>query len=343
MLERELVRPDSRGLACTQADLVIDPWNPGPQDTAVITHAHADHARQGAGRYIALRDSEPLLRVRLGRDIVLESLEPGEVREIPGSGGETVQLSLHPAGHVLGSAQVRLEAAGFPVTVVTGDYKREADPTCAPFVPVPCETLITEATFGLPVYRWPDPRTTAEAILSWWQESYPRPCILFTYALGKAQRIMAMLGSVSEPATERPIYCHGAVSAVNQAYAEAGVSLPDWEDLAERRGSELSGALIIAPPSAHRSPWMKRMKDPATAFASGWMSVRGARRRRGYERGFVVSDHADWPGLLQTVSECGARRVLTTHGQTEALSRYLREERGLDAAALETLFEGESE
>ena len=343
MVETELVRPDARGLACTQAELVIDPWKPGPDSTAIITHAHADHARPGAGRYVALRDSEALLRMRLGADITLETLEPGEVREFASTGGGTLRLSLHPAGHVLGSAQVRLELPGFPVTVVTGDYKREPDPTCAPFEPVPCDTLVTEATFGLPVYRWPDPRITSDAILRWWMTSAPRPCVLFTYALGKAQRIMATLASRPNYPADRPVYCHGAVSAVNHAYADANVPLPHWEDLGDRRGAALTGALVIAPPSAHRSPWMKRMKDPSTAFASGWMSVRGARRRRGYERGFVVSDHADWPGLLQTVSESGAARVLTTHGQSEALARYLREERGLEADTLETLFGGEPE
>jgi len=251
------------------------------------------------------------------------------------------RVSFHSAGHVLGSAQIRLEAAS-ESWLVSGDYKRCADPSCAPFEPVQADVFITEATFGLPIYRWQSGAVVAREILQWWQAARERPSILFAYAFGKAQRLLAELAAIGVGTGDQPggegneIVLHGAVEALMPAYREAGVRLPPTLPAsAIPRGQSLAGRLVIAPPSAHRSPWMKRFKLPQTAFVSGWMAVRGARRRRGYERGFVLSDHADWPGLIRSVRDSGARQVYVTHGNSHGLARYLREVEGISAEPLE--------
>jgi putative mRNA 3-end processing factor len=241
-------------------------------------------------------------------------------------------VSFHSAGHVLGSAQIRLEAGG-ESWLVSGDYKRCADPSCAPFEPVQADVFITEATFGLPIYRWQSGAAVAGEILRWWQAAPQRPSILFAYAFGKAQRLLAELAAIG---IQDEILLHGAVETLMPAYREAGVRLPPTLPAsAIPRGESLAGRLVIAPPSAHRSVWMKRFKLPQTAFVSGWMAVRGARRRRGYERGFVLSDHADWPGLIQSVRQSGAGQVYVTHGNSDGLARYLREVEGISAEPLE--------
>jgi putative mRNA 3-end processing factor len=248
-----------------------------------------------------------------------------------------VRVSLHPACHVLGSAQVRVEAGG-EVWVVSGDYKLEADPTCAAFEPVRCDTFITESTFGLPIYRWSEPAQVFEAINAWWRGNAQagRASVLFAYAFGKAQRILA-----SVDASIGAILVHGAVDTLDRAYAEAGVSLPEARVAIElEKGYEVAGALVIAPPSAQSTPWLKRFGDYSDAFASGWMAIRGARRRMAVDQGFVLSDHADWPGLNRAIDATGATRVLVTHGQSQPLVQWLVE-RGLDASAMATAFEGE--
>jgi len=253
--------------------------------------------------------------------------------------GDTV-VSFHPAGHILGSAQVRIESAG-RVWVVTGDYKRQADPTCAAFEPVPCDVLITEATFALPIYCWPDPDAVAREIVDWWHanRAAQRASVLFCYALGKAQRILAMLRAF----TSDPVFVHGAVHRLTEIYRAEGVGMLPTRPVAETmRGRSFAGELVLAPEMAIGSTWMRRFGDHETAFASGWMRVRGNRRRRSFDRGFELSDHADWPALLRTVEESGARRVLATHGSSEPLARYLREARGLDAGTIPTR-SGESE
>jgi putative mRNA 3-end processing factor len=225
---------------------------------------------------------------------------------------------------------------------VSGDYKRCADPSCTPFEPVAADVLISEATFGLPIYRWQSGAAVAGEILAWWQAAPERPTILFAYAFGKAQRLLAELAAIGVGQSGQPggegneILLHGAVEALMPAYREAGVELPPTLPAsAIARSDNLAGRLVIAPPSAHRSVWMKRFKLPQTAFVSGWMAVRGARRRRGYGRGFVMSDHADWPGLVQSVKDSGARQVYVTHGNSEGLARYLREVEGIRAEPLQ--------
>jgi putative mRNA 3-end processing factor len=270
----------------------------------------------------------PILRKRLG-EVAIETAAYGEIVTRHG-----VELSFHPAGHVLGSAQIRVSFQG-ETWVASGDYKLESDGVTAAFEPVRCHTFITESTFGLPIYRWRPQGELFAAIDAWRRENIGagRASILFAYALGKAQRVLAHVDLALGP-----IVCHGAIEAINALYREAGVSLPPTRlavEIADKR--DFARALILAPPSAAASPWLKRFGDYSDGLASGWMQVRGNRRRRGLDRGFALSDHADWPGLLAAIEATGAERVLATHGHTEALTRYLRE-KGLDAQALKTAY-----
>jgi putative mRNA 3-end processing factor len=324
-----ILRPE--GLYCPAGDFHVDPWQPVAR--AVITHAHGDHARGGNGIYYGTAAGAPLLRWRLGAEAPLAAMEYGTTFTLGAA-----RVSFHPAGHILGSAQVRIEVDG-RVCVVAGDYKRDPDPTCPPFEPLRCDVFITEATFALPVYRWrPTPEVAAE-ILAWWDECRAREetAVLFCYALGKAQRVLAELARL----TDRRVLLHGAMAPAVQIYRQAGIGmLPTAVVVEQGRGELQPGELVLAPPSAAGSHWMRRFRRHSTGFASGWMQVRGNRRRGGHDRGFVVSDHADWPALLQTVRETGARRVLATHGSTDALVQVLRDA-GLDAQALRTELGGE--
>ncbi len=331
--QQSLIERTAEGLYCRAADAWIDPWRPVPR--ALITHAHADHARAGSGEYWAVDASEGILRQRLGQTITFNPVPYGKEVWL-----NQCKISFHSAGHVLGSAQIRFESAG-EVWVVSGDYKRDRDPSCAPFEPVTCDVLITEATFGLPIYRWTSGASVAKEIRDWWQADRSRPSLLFCYAFGKAQRLLAELHAIG---VDDEVLLHGAVETVTRHYRDAEVPMAPSRPVSEiPRQESLAGRLVLAPPSAHRSSWMRRFKSPQTGFASGWMAVRGAKRRRGYERGFVLSDHADWPGLIRTVRESQARKVYVTHGQSDVLARYLREEEGINAEPLETLFEGESD
>lgn len=327
-----LITVRTEGLYCAAGDFYIDPWR--PVENALITHAHADHARSGSEKYLAIASAEGVLRKRLGQDIALQGVQYGDKLKY----GDT-WVSLHSAGHVLGSAQVRVEHKD-EVWVVSGDYKRCADPTCEPFEVVPCDVFITEATFGLPIYKWDAGEETARQVYDWWQSDLERPSILFCYSFGKAQRVLGELTKF----TDQTVYVHGAIANLNDIYRAQGVQmLPTVNTADVPKGHKYTGDLVLAPPSGHRSSWMKRFKSPQTAFASGWMAVRGARRRRGYERGFVLSDHADWSGLINTIDATGAKQIYVTHGQNDVLSRYLQEVRGINAQPLDTLFEGEGD
>jgi putative mRNA 3-end processing factor len=327
-----LVTVTPQGLFCEPGGFYIDPWR--PVERALLTHAHGDHARTGSQRYLAARPGRGLLRKRLGVEV--DTLEYGERITV----GDTT-VSFHSAGHVLGSAQIRIEHRG-EVWVVSGDYKRTPDPSCEPFEVVRCNTFITEATFGLPIYHWEDTRRVAEEVLRWWDGNREagRASVLFCYALGKAQRILAELARL----TDRTVHLHGAMAPLVACYREAGVPMLPTQPVSEvEKGKSFAGALVLAPPSAGGSTWMRRFGEHEQGFASGWMRVRGNRRRRGFDRGFVLSDHADWPELLRTVKDTEAERVLVTHGFQDTLARYLREHQGVDAAPLSTPFEGEAE
>lgn len=313
------------GMYCVPGDFYIDPWR--PVERAVITHAHGDHARWGSRHYLAAECGVGILRSRLG-EVSVEGLAYGE--RVVHNG---VTVSLHPAGHVLGSAQVRMEYRG-EVWVASGDYKVEPDGTCTPFEPVRCDTFITESTFGLPVYRWDTQQDIFDDINRWWRKNAAeqRASVVFAYAFGKAQRILSGIDEAIGP-----VICHGAVEPLNRVYREAGVRIPPTRVVTDLAREDIRRALVIAPPSAANSPWMKRFGDYSDAFASGWMLVRGNRRRRGVDRGFVLSDHADWPGLMTAIRATEAPRVIVTHGSVPVMVRWLRQ-CGLDAQAFETEF-----
>jgi putative mRNA 3-end processing factor len=323
-MNRDLVVLRPQGLYCPAGDFFIDPLRPVP--LAVITHAHADHARGGHGHYLCHTHSLGLLRVRLG-PVAMTGLAYGERVRL----GD-VTVSLHPAGHVLGSAQVRIERRG-EVWVASGDFHvsgeaHDHNPTCAAFESVRCHTFITESTFGLPIYRWPKQAQVMGEINAWWaqQAAAGRPAVLRAYSLGKAQRLLAGLDT-----TIGPIVAHPAVAALNAVYREAGVDLPATRLLDTAHAAPLeAGSLLLAPPGALGTAWQRRLASASEAFASGWMRLRGARRRQGLDRGFVLSDHADWPGLVQAIAQTGAERVIVTHGPSDALVRWLQDQ-GLQA------------
>jgi putative mRNA 3-end processing factor len=267
----------------------------------------------------------------------MQALEYGESVSLAG-----VRVSLHPAGHILGSAQVRIESRG-EVWVVSGDYKLEPDPTCAAFEPVACHTFVTESTFGLPIYRWPSEAEVFAEIRKWWtvNQQAGKASMLFAYSLGKAQRVLAGIDTAAGP-----IYTHGAVENFCRLYREAGIALaPTTHATSEPAATDWSRALILAPPSANGSPgliWMRRFGPLSTGFVSGWMRIRGARRRRSLDRGFVLSDHADWPGLMAAIRMSGASRVWVTHGYRAPMVEWLKQQ-GVEAQAVETRFEGEQD
>jgi putative mRNA 3-end processing factor len=331
----DLVKVTDKGLYCQVGDFYIDPWR--PVERALITHGHSDHARSGSATYVAHKDGLGILRLRLGEDISVTGVEYGQVLTI----GEA-KVSFHPAGHILGSAQVRIEHKGL-VAVVSGDYKTQSDPTCPPIEPVKCHVFISESTFGLPIYRFPEPVKVMDEINSWWQANKEagQVSLVYAYSLGKAQRILAGI----DPSIG-PVYTHGAVEALNSIYREVGVKICDTTyvgDAALTRAQwGKSGALVVAPPNASGSAWTRKFGTTSEAFASGWMRIRGARRRRSLDRGFVLSDHADWPGLLDTIKATECERVLITHGYTPPLVRYLGDN-GITADSLETFFVGEGE
>jgi putative mRNA 3-end processing factor len=326
-----MLRATAAGLFCEGGAFHVDPA--GSADLAVITHAHADHARPGSGRYVCATPGVPVLRRRLGPEARIEGWAYGDVYRIG-----NVDVSLHPAGHVLGSAQVRVHD-GCETWVVSGDFKRQPDPTCEPFEVVPCDTFVSEATFALPVYRWPPVEEVMADLRAWVETNREsgRPSIVFAYSLGKAQRVLALLADM----LDQPALVHGAVGGMTEAYRESGVALPPVEPVGdETRGAVARGRVVIAPPSAINTPWLRRFPDAATAMVSGWMRVRGARRWKGVDRGFVLSDHADWPALLDTITATGARRVLATHGYADVLARVCNE-RGLEAEAIDAGVSGE--
>jgi putative mRNA 3-end processing factor len=326
-----LLRRTDRGLYCEVGDFHVDPW--AAVDRAVVTHAHGDHVAWGCRAYLAAAPGAGVLRQRLEPGARIRALRYHEAIDMNG-----VRVSLHPAGHILGSAQVRLEYRG-EVWVVSGDYKTEPDPTCDPWEPVTCHTFVTECTFGLPVYRWPAPAAVFDEIHAWWRanQEADRASLLFGYALGKAQRLIAGL----DPSVG-PILTHGAVERLNGLYREAGIALPPTIHAAVSDRATWPRAIVIAPPMADGSPWALRFGTQSTAFASGWMAIRGIRRRRAVDRGFTVSDHVDWPSLLAAIDATGAERIWATHGYTGVLVRWLREQ-SRDAEAIETGYGGEGE
>ncbi len=329
-----LIQETPSGLYCEAGDFYIDPWRRVPR--AVITHAHADHARPGSAKYLATREGRRILRTRLGPSADIETIPYGETMSLNG-----VTLSFHPAGHVLGSAQVRVESGG-EVWVVSGDYKIEPDRTCASFERVRCHTFITESTFGLPVYRWLPQQEIFDDINRWWIQCRDEGivAVLLAYSLGKAQRLIAGVD-----ASIGPIYCHTAVEQLNQDYRDSGIDLPPtWLPSQAPARKGWGGVLVVAPPAVTGSAWLNKFGEVSLAMASGWMMTRGTRRWQSVDRGFPLSDHADWPGLLKAIEETEAEQILVTHGHTGPMVRWLREN-GKQARAIVTKFaaDGSSE
>lgn len=329
MSKNQLLVFNSKGIYCKQADIYIDPWKPVKK--VIITHGHADHSTYGHKHYLTHHKNVPIIKHRLG-DISVEGVEWNQPFMING-----VTFSLHPAGHIIGSSQVRVEYKG-EVWVFTGDYKTEDDGLCTPYEVVKCNTFITECTFGLPAFKWKPQKLVFEEINSWWKgnQSEGKTSVIFGYSLGKAQRLIKHLDT-----SIGKIYTHGAVENMTHVVRSI-VDLPPTHLITkETKKQELLGNIVVAPPSAHGSPWIKKMVPYVTATSSGWMAFRGARARRAIDRGFVLSDHCDWTGLLDSIKATGAERVICTHGYTDIFSKYLREI-GYDATTENTDYEGES-
>ncbi|MBT5294693.1 MAG: ligase-associated DNA damage response exonuclease [Octadecabacter sp.] len=318
------------GIYCAAGDFHIDPWLPVP--LALITHGHADHSRLGMGAYMATTSAAPVMRHRLG-EIKMDTVAYGDVTSING-----VDVSFHPAGHVPGSAQIRVAHKG-DVWVASGDYKTIDDGLSEPFEPVRCNAFITESTFGLPVFNWTPQDILADQINDWWAQNAADGVfsLLSCYALGKAQRLLRAV----DPSIA-PILTHAAIENTNRIMRGQGIALPDTTlvtpdlDLKAHKG-----ALVLATPSALNSPWARRFKPASSAFASGWMALRGVRRRRAADRGFIMSDHADWNGLNDAIKQTGAERIFVTHGYTSVFSRWLSEQ-GYDAKVVQTQFDDDA-
>ncbi|CAL1516673.1 ligase-associated DNA damage response exonuclease [Chitinophaga sp. MM2321] len=321
------------GIYCAAGDFYIDPWK--PVQRAVITHAHSDHARWGSRHYLCEKSGVPILQLRLGNDIQVQGAAYGETIYFNG-----VKVSLHPAGHIIGSAQVSVEQAG-EVWVASGDYKLENDGLSTPFEPVRCHTFITESTFGLPIYRWEPQQQLADNIARWIaaNQQAGKASVLLAYSLGKAQRLIYLLKDKVDH-----FLAHGAIFTVHEVLRKQGYPLPTIERITpDTPKAAFKNAVIIAPPSAADSIWMRKFLPYALGICSGWMQVRGNMRRRNADAGFALSDHADWPGLLQAVAATGAQQVYATHGFSSVFARYLNET-GTAAKEVTTAYgEGEEE
>ena len=319
-----------RGIYCPAGDFYIDPWRPVAR--ALITHGHAAHARPGHQSYLATNAAAPVMRHRLG-EIALDTIAFEDTRQIGGA-----KVSFHSAGHVPGSAQIRVEVKG-EVWVASGDYKTTDDGCNGPFAPVTCHAFIAESACGLPVFKWTPQSQLAQDINAWWASTVAdgRTPLLGAYALGKAQRLMSIL----DPSIG-PILTHGAVENTNEVLRAQGLKLPDTIRVTpDLNPKEHRNALVLATPSAFGTPWARRFGTTSTAFASGWMRLRGVRRRRAADRGFIMSDHADWPALNAAIKETEATRIFVTHGYTSVFSEWLNEQ-GYDAQIVSTEYEGES-
>ncbi|KAF3361655.1 hypothetical protein PHSC3_001778 [Chlamydiales bacterium STE3] len=330
----EIIKQTAKGLYCPKGDFYIDPWKPVP--LALVTHAHGDHARYGCKTYWFNENGLEIMEYRLRNQGEFVPIPYGKKIKVG-----NVWVSFHPAGHILGSSQIRIEE-GSKVAVVSGDYKRDYDPSCAPFETVECDLFVTESTFALPIYHWQSSEEIAQEIYAWWQNNAQenQPSLLFCYALGKTQRLLSLLHKL----THQDIYIHGTIAPINACYAKRGVKLPNCHVVTQaEKDKDFSQDLILAPLSGFRSLWMRRFKNAKTGFASGWMKVRGARRRRGFDKGFALSDHADWESLIRTVKETKATTVWVTHGDKEVFSRYLVENEGIKAIPLSGFHQEETE
>ncbi|MGB6152992.1 MAG: ligase-associated DNA damage response exonuclease [Pricia sp.] len=329
-MKKPLLEFTGKGIYCSAADVYLDPWK--PVDRAIISHGHADHSRWGHKQYITHHRNVPIISHRLG-EINVTGKEWGETFVI-----NNVKFSLHPAGHIIASSQIRVEHKG-EVWVFTGDYKTEDDGISQPYEVIKCNTFITECTFGLPAFKWTPQQEVFQDINEWWAENRAekKTSVLFGYSLGKAQRLLKYLDT-----DIGKIYTHGAIENMTEVLRPL-VDFPETTLITrDTKKEELLGNVVLAPPSAHGSPWIRKMVPYVTASASGWMTFRGARRRRAIDKGFVLSDHCDWDGLLESINATGAEKVICTHGYSDIFSRYLREQ-GYDARTEETQYGDEED
>jgi putative mRNA 3-end processing factor len=325
-----LLQFNEKGIYCHQANVYIDPWR--PVDNAIITHGHSDHSRYGHKNYITHHYNVPIIKHRLG-DINVSGVEWNESFVV-----NNVTFTLFPAGHIIGSSQVKVEYKG-EIWVFTGDYKTEDDGIATPYEVVKCHTFITECTFGLPAFKWLPQQEVMNDINNWWAENKAegKTSVLFGYSLGKAQRLLKYLDT-----SIGKIYTHGTIENMTNVVRPLVDFPPTTLITRDTKKEEIAGSIVLAPPSAHGSPWIRKMTPFVTGSASGWMAFRGARRRRAIDRGFVMSDHCDWYGLLDSIKTTGAEKVICTHGYTDVFSKYLRE-LGYDARTEKTQYEGEVE
>lgn len=326
-----LIEFSDKGLCCPKGKFYIDPWK--PVDKALITHAHSDHARWGSASYLCHTFSKPILQLRLG-DNPYQTVDWNENIFING-----VKVSFHPAGHVIGSSQIRVEYNG-EVWVISGDYKIADDGISGQFEPLACNTFVTESTFGLPIYKWKSPEQINKDIQNWVlkNQQEKKTSVIIAYSLGKAQRVIQAIAEVTQN-----IFVHGAIYNIHETLLQAGWNLPQVKRVTpETKKEELAGSVVVAPPSADGSIWMKRFTPYSVGICSGWMQVRGNARRRNADAGFAMSDHADWPGLLQAVKATGAEKVFVTHGFQAQFSRYLNEN-GIEAAEVKTEYGNDEE
>lgn len=327
-MKAPLLAFNEKGIYCAQADVYLDPWK--PVDKAIISHGHADHSRWGHKQYITHHSNVPIIKHRLG-DIQVTGKEWNETFVI-----NSVKFSLHPAGHIIGSSQIRVEYKG-EVWVFSGDYKTEDDGVAVPYEPIKCHSFITECTFGLPAFKWLPQEQVMNDINTWWQQNREdgRTSILFGYSLGKAQRLLKYL----DPSIGK-IYTHGAIENMTEVIRPM-MDFPETIRITkDTKKEEFKGNIVLAPPSAQGTTWIRKMVPYVTASASGWMAFRGARRRKAIDKGFVLSDHCDWQGLLTSIKATGCEKVICTHGYSDIFSKYLTEQ-GYDARTEATQYEGE--
>jgi putative mRNA 3-end processing factor len=326
-----LIKFTNKGIYCEQGDFYIDPWQ--PVDLAVTTHGHADHVKWGNKAYLCHELTRPILQQRLGTDLVIETLPYNKQIDING-----VKLSMFPAGHVIGSAQIRLEYKG-EICVVSGDYKVEYDGISTAFEPVKCHTFVSESTFGLPIYKWQPQDIIFNQIRNWVSDNRDKgkTSVLVAYSLGKAQRLIKNLAEYCE------IYVHNSIANLNEGFLKAGVQLPDTIRITpELKKEALQQGIVIVPPAMAEGKWIKTLQQAATGVCSGWMQVRAGRRWRSADAGFALSDHADWPGLLSAIKATGAEKVFVTHGFTATFSKYLNEI-GIASEEVKTQYGNEEE
>ena len=333
MRPEDILVPSREGICCKPGGFHIDPTRSVAK--ALITHGHSDHARAGHGAVLATQETLDIMRLRYGENFAgsTQAVRYGETLVLDGA-----RVTFHPAGHVLGSAQISVECKGFRV-VASGDYKNVPDPTCTPFELVPCDVFITEATFGLPVFRHPDPAHEIAKLLRSVALFPDRAHLVGAYGLGKAQRVIALLRAAGYG---EPVYLHGAIETITRYYAERGIDLGPLELVRGTDKAKLGGKIIICPPGSMGDLWSRRFPDPVAAFASGWMRVRARARQRGVTLPLVLSDHADWDGLAQTITATGAEEVWVTHGQEDALVHWCKS-RGLRARPLDIVGYGDEE